>query len=71
MNEYDIEVMVGIFMVFGYEVINFVDDVNVILLNICVICENVENKVFGELGYLKVLKKNNFDLILGVCGCMF
>lgn len=70
MNEYDMEVMVGIFMVFGYEVINLVDDVNVILLNICVIWENVENKVFGEFGYLKVFKKNNLDLILGVCGCM-
>lgn len=71
MNEYDIEVMVGIFLGFGYELIDFVEDVYVILLNMCVICENVENKVFGELGYLKVLKCECFELLIGVCGCMF
>ncbi|MCK5762297.1 MAG: tRNA (N6-isopentenyl adenosine(37)-C2)-methylthiotransferase MiaB, partial [Candidatus Izimaplasma sp.] len=32
--------------------------------------ENAENRVFGELGRLKQYKKNNPDLILGVCGCM-
>lgn len=50
------EVMVGIFIVFGYELIFLIEDVDVVLLNICVICENVENKVFGELGYLKLFK---------------
>ncbi|MED0773137.1 tRNA (N6-isopentenyl adenosine(37)-C2)-methylthiotransferase MiaB [Bacillus siamensis] len=70
MNEHDTEVMAGIFMALGYEATNSVDDANVILLNTCAIRENAENKVFGELGHLKALKKNNPDLILGVCGCM-
>jgi tRNA-2-methylthio-N6-dimethylallyladenosine synthase len=70
MNEHDTEVMAGIFMALGYESTQSVEDANVILLNTCAIRENAENKVFGELGHLKHLKKDNPDLLIGVCGCM-
>jgi tRNA-2-methylthio-N6-dimethylallyladenosine synthase len=70
MNEHDTEVMAGIFLSLGYEPTDTVDDANVILLNTCAIRENAENKVFGELGHLKHLKKEKPDLLLGVCGCM-
>lgn len=70
MNEHDTEVMAGIFSAMGYEPTNSVEDANVILLNTCAIRENAENKVFGELGHLKHLKKEKPDLLLGVCGCM-
>lgn len=70
MNEHDTEVMAGIFMALGYEPTDGVEDANVILLNTCAIRENAENKVFGELGHLKALKKERPDLLLGVCGCM-
>ncbi|MCM3666469.1 tRNA (N6-isopentenyl adenosine(37)-C2)-methylthiotransferase MiaB [Mesobacillus subterraneus] len=70
MNEHDTEVMAGIFLGLGYEATDSVEDANVILLNTCAIRENAENKVFGELGHLKHLKKEKPDLLLGVCGCM-
>lgn len=70
MNEHDTEVMAGIFESLGYEATDSVEDANVILLNTCAIRENAENKVFGELGHLKHLKKENPDLLIGVCGCM-
>lgn len=70
MNEHDTEVMAGIFMALGYKPTDTVEDANVILLNTCAIRENAENKVFGELGHLKHLKKDKPDLLLGVCGCM-
>ncbi|MHC0037120.1 tRNA (N6-isopentenyl adenosine(37)-C2)-methylthiotransferase MiaB [Pseudoneobacillus sp. C159] len=70
MNEHDTEVMAGIFMALGYEATATVEDANVILLNTCAIRENAENKVFGELGHLKSLKKERPDLLIGVCGCM-
>ncbi|MDQ0270143.1 tRNA (N6-isopentenyl adenosine(37)-C2)-methylthiotransferase MiaB [Cytobacillus purgationiresistens] len=70
MNEHDTEVMAGIFTGLGYESTDSVEDANVILLNTCAIRENAENKVFGELGHLKHLKKENPDLLIGVCGCM-
>ncbi|HWO96868.1 MAG TPA: tRNA (N6-isopentenyl adenosine(37)-C2)-methylthiotransferase MiaB [Bacillus sp. (in: firmicutes)] len=70
MNEHDTEVMSGIFMALGYEPTDSVEDANVILLNTCAIRENAENKVFGEIGHLKQLKRERPDLLLGVCGCM-
>ncbi len=70
MNEHDTEVMAGIFMALGYEATNNTDDADVILLNTCAIRENAENKVFGELGHLKALKRENPGLLIGVCGCM-
>lgn len=70
MNEHDTEVMSGIFMTLGYEPAYTPEEANVILLNTCAVRENAENKVFGELGHLKPLKKERPDLLLGVCGCM-
>lgn len=70
MNEHDTEVMAGIFLELGYEATEKVEEANVILLNTCAIRENAENKVFGELGHLKALKREKPDLLLGVCGCM-
>jgi tRNA-2-methylthio-N6-dimethylallyladenosine synthase len=70
MNEHDTEVMAGIFMALGYEATNSTEDADVILLNTCAIRENAENKVFGELGHLKHLKREKPELLIGVCGCM-
>ncbi|WP_301109656.1 tRNA (N6-isopentenyl adenosine(37)-C2)-methylthiotransferase MiaB [Sporosarcina sp.] len=70
MNEHDTEVIAGIFMALGYESTDTVKDADVILLNTCAIRENAENKVFGELGHLKALKRERPDLLIGVCGCM-
>jgi tRNA-2-methylthio-N6-dimethylallyladenosine synthase len=70
MNEHDTEVMSGIFMALGFEATDRVEDANVILLNTCAIRENAENKVFGEIGHLKALKRERPDLLIGVCGCM-
>lgn len=70
MNEHDTEVMKGMFEEMGYQWTDDRKKANVILLNTCAIRENAEDKVFGELGHLKVLKTENPDLLLGVCGCM-
>lgn len=70
MNEHDTEVMAGIFETMGYEPTKEAQEADIILLNTCAIRENAENKVFGEIGHLKSLKRENPDLILGVCGCM-
>ena len=69
-NERDTETISGILEMMGY---SFTDDMNiadVILFNTCAIRENAESKVFGEIGHIKGLKRNNPDLILGICGCM-
>lgn len=70
MNEHDTETIAGILEQMGYTATEEEQKADVILLNTCAIRENAENKVFGELGWLKQLKRENPDLILGVCGCM-
>lgn len=70
MNEHDTETIAGILEKMGYEATEDYQEADVILFNTCAIRENAEDKVFGELGHMKVLKRNNPNVILGVCGCM-
>ncbi|MGM9986478.1 MAG: tRNA (N6-isopentenyl adenosine(37)-C2)-methylthiotransferase MiaB [Bacillaceae bacterium] len=70
MNEHDTEVMAGILITMGYTAVHTVEDADIILLNTCAIRENAENKVFGEIGHLKELKRRKPDVLIGVCGCM-
>ena len=70
MNEHDSENMAGILLSMGFVSTADTNEADVILLNTCAIRENAENKVFGELGHLKTLKRDRPELIVGVCGCM-
>ncbi len=70
MNTHDSENMAGLFLEMGFEATEETEEADVILLNTCAIRENAENKVFGEIGNLKTLKKERPELIIGVCGCM-
>ena len=69
-NEADGETIAGILEFLGYSRADTVEEADVILLNTCAVRENAEEKVFGEIGALKKLKRNNPDLIFGICGCM-
>lgn len=70
MNENDTETMKGLLEELGYRETDDRKQTDVILFNTCAVRENAEDKVFGELGHMKVLKSEKPDLILGVCGCM-
>jgi tRNA-2-methylthio-N6-dimethylallyladenosine synthase len=70
MNEHDTEVMRGLFEGMGYVATEDRQEADVILFNTCAVREGAEDKVFGELGHMKVLKQQRPELILGVCGCM-
>lgn len=70
MNEHDSETIAGLLEAMGFEATEDKNEADVILLNTCAIRENAEDKVFGELGHLKGLKRDKPDLVLGVCGCM-
>lgn len=69
-NERDEEFIKGILEDLGYIKSDDVKASDLIILNTCAIRENAESRVFGELGHLKALKRNNPDLIIGICGCM-
>ena len=69
-NEADGETISGILEFLGYSKAVNVEEADVILLNTCAVRENAEEKVFGEIGALKKLKRVNPDIIFGICGCM-
>lgn len=70
MNEEDSEKFSGMLKRIGYTRTENKEEAGIILFNTCCVRENAENKVFGNLGALKKLKKKNPDLIIGICGCM-
>ena len=70
MNEEDSEKLSGMLKNIGYSRTEIKEEAAIILFNTCCVRENAENKVFGNLGQLKALKRKNPDLIIGICGCM-
>ena len=69
-NVRDEETMRAMLEDVGYSFSEDVDNVDVIIINTCAVRENAEDKVYGEIGNLKRLRKKNKKLILAICGCM-
>ena len=69
-NVRDGETISGLFEAMGFVSCEDEKQADVILFNTCAIRKNAEDKVLGELGNIKTLKKTNPDLIIGICGCM-
>jgi len=70
MNVHDSEKLAGMLENMGYEKTENKNKADIILFNTCAIRENAELKVFGKVGSLKNLKKENPELIIGIGGCM-
>lgn len=70
MNFSDSEVVASIMAKEGYSTTRNVDEADVILINTCSIRENAETRVRTRLGDLKIKKKDNPDLVIGILGCM-
>ncbi len=69
-NEADSEVMEGILEQLGYTKSDDEYCADVVILNTCAIRQNAENRIWGVLGRLKGVKKENPDMIIGISGCM-
>lgn len=69
MNEHDSEILKYDLEDMGYEPTDEVDDAKIIIFNTCAIRKNAENKVYGNLGWLKGNEKYD-DKIICICGCM-
>lgn len=70
MNVADSERMAGLLRQIGYTLTDDFDAADLILINTCCVRSTAEDKVFGQIGRLKALKKQKPALILGVAGCM-
>ena len=69
-NERDSETLAGILEEMAFTPCDNPEDADFILLNTCAIRKNAEDKVLGELGSLKRLKREKPDIVFGLCGCM-
>lgn len=69
-NHRDEEIMAGLLEKAGFSRVFSEKESDLIILNTCAVRENAEQKVFGKIGDLIHLKKENEDLIIAVCGCM-
>lgn len=69
-NVADGEKIKGILGELGFEFVQSADDADLILFNTCAVREHAEDRIFGNVGALKHLKRRKPGLIIGVCGCM-
>ena len=69
MNEHDSERIAGLLESDGMQQVGSTDRADVIFINTCTIRENADNRLYGNLGQLKTLKKDRPDLMLVVGGC--
>lgn len=70
MNEYDSEKISGLLNSQGYMETTLREEADLIIFNTCLIRENAENRLYGNLGEVKRLKLANKEKIIAVCGCM-
>lgn len=54
----------------GFTFLEDYKDADVILFNTCAVRENAENKVFGNIGRIKAVKKANPNAVVVLAGCM-
>lgn len=69
-NIRDEETMRGMLESVNYVKTDHPEDADVIIINTCAVRENAEDKVYGEIGNLKRLRKINKKLVFAICGCM-
>ena len=70
MNVHESEKIAAILEKLGYSCVETREEADIIVFNTCAIREGAEDRVFGNVGNLKKLKKRNKDLIIVLCGCM-
>lgn len=69
-NVADSERLQGMLSEMGYAFTDSPEKADFVLYNTCAIREHAEDRVFGNAGALKPIKKINPDMIIGLCGCM-
>ncbi len=69
-NVSDSEKLDGMLEQMGFGFTDSPEKADLVLYNTCAVRENAENRVFGNVGALKALKRRNPDMVIAVCGCM-
>ena len=69
-NFADSEKITGLLELMGCAEAANVTESDIIIFNTCGVRHTANERVFGNIGALKLLKRKNKALIIGVCGCM-
>ncbi|MFN3284404.1 MAG: tRNA (N6-isopentenyl adenosine(37)-C2)-methylthiotransferase MiaB, partial [Pseudothermotoga sp.] len=69
MNINDTEIMSGILLRNGFEIVYSLEEADIAILNTCVVRQKSQDKYHSELGQLVKLKKQGRLKIIGVAGC--
>ncbi len=69
-NVSDGEKLKGMLISMGYDITDDAKLADFIIFNTCAIREHAENRVFGNVGALKSLKKKKPNMVIALCGCM-
>jgi len=70
MNAHDSERLAGLLEAAGYRPSLRDDYADVVVLNTCAVRENADNKLYGNLGHLAALKRENSNMQIAVGGCL-
>lgn len=70
MNVHESEKLAGMLVSLGYEKTEDIKLADVIVFNTCSIRDGVDQKIMGNIGVTKRLKKLKPNLVVAVCGCM-
>ena len=69
-NVADAERMKGYLAEMGYEFTDEAEEADLILFNTCAVREHAEDRVFGNVGALKNIKRRHPSTVIALCGCM-
>ena len=69
-NVADSEKLKGMLEKMGCALTEDEKEADIIIFNTCAVREHAEDRVFGNVGQLKALKKKKPSLLIGLCGCM-
>ena len=70
MNVHESEKLAGVLVSMGYEETTERAQAKVIVFNTCCIRDTAEKKIFGNIGELKILKREDKSRIIIIVGCM-
>lgn len=70
MNKLDSELVESRLLQAGYEAAASEDQADVVLLNTCSVRQHAEDRVWSKLGRLRIRKRREPSLVVGVLGCM-
>lgn len=69
-NVSDSEKLKGMLSVMGFTLADDEKQADFIIFNTCAVREHAQDRVYGNIGKVKQLKKDNPRLIAAICGCM-